>query len=207
MQDGLLLVVSGPSGAGKSTVCSRLLLEMPRMNLSVSVTTRCPRSAEKEGDSYFFRTHDQFEEMVEKDAFLEYARVYDNCYGTPKEYVFDQIAQGKDVLLEIEMQGALQVKRRFPQGVFIFVVPPTLSDLKHRIIKRGSETPESLMRRFSNAYHELSYLDEYHYLVVNDSVESAVEKIKAIIVAERCRMDRNAKLRKKLLDEGADTWA
>lgn len=207
MEDGLLLVVSGPSGAGKSTVCAQLLLEMPQMNISVSVTTRAPRSGEKEGSSYFFRTKDEFEDMVRQDEFLEYARVYGNSYGTPKQYVFDQIGKGRDVLLEIEMQGALQVKRRFPQGVFIFVVPPTLGDLKHRIIKRGSETPESLMRRFSNAYHELSYLDEYHYLVVNDSVDQAVERIKAIVIAEKCRMDRNLNLRKKLLDEGANTWA
>ncbi|MDD3243121.1 MAG: guanylate kinase [Eubacteriales bacterium] len=204
MEDGLLLVVSGPSGAGKSTVCAQLRTEMPELGLSVSVTTRSPRAGEEEGINYFFRTAEQFAQMQANDEFLESAHVYGNSYGTPKQYVFDQIAQGKDILLEIEMQGALQVKRRFDRGVFIFVVPPTLSDLKHRILKRGSETPESLMRRFSSAYNELSYLDEYHYLVVNDSVDLAVERIRSIIVAEKCRMDRNARLRRRLLDEGAD---
>ncbi len=200
-QKGLLLVVSGPSGAGKSTVCKRLLGEMPGLALSISVTTRAPRNNEQEGVNYFFRTPEQFEQMQNNDELLEHAHVYGNSYGTPKSYVFDRMEEGRDVLLEIEMQGALQVKKRFPDGVFIFVVPPSMSELVVRIRKRGSESPESLLKRFRCAYEELGYLDEYHYLVVNEDVDLAVQRIKAIIYAEKCRVSRNEELRKALLEE------
>jgi guanylate kinase len=198
---GLLLVVSGPSGAGKSTVCKRLLSEMPGIALSVSVTTRPPRNNEQEGVNYFFRTPSQFEEMRNSNELLEHAHVYGSDYGTPAGYVFDRLETGTDVLLEIEMQGALQVKKRFSDGVFIFVVPPSMKELVVRIKKRGSESPESLLRRFRSAYEELGYLDEYHYLVVNEDVEQAVQRIKAIIYAEKCRVSRNEDLRKALLEE------
>lgn len=198
---GLLLVVSGPSGAGKSTVCKRLRSEMPGIALSVSVTTRPPRNQEQEGVNYFFRTEEQFRSMLENDELLEHAHVYGRNYGTPASYVFARMDEGRDVLLEIEMQGALQVKKRFPEGVFIFVVPPSMNELKARITKRGSETPESLLRRFRSAYEELGYLDEYHYLVLNEDVDSAVLRIKAIINAEKCRVSRNEDLKKALLEE------
>ena len=198
---GLLLVVSGPSGAGKSTVCKKLLQDLPELALSISVTTRQPRNQEKEGVNYFFRTAEEFRRMLDCDELLEHAHVYGNSYGTPKDYVCRQMAEGRDVLLEIEMQGALQVKRRFPEGVFIFVVPPSMQELKDRIVKRNSETPESLLRRFRSAYEELGYLDEYHYLVLNDDVDRAVERIKAIMLAERCRVSRNEDMRKALLQE------
>lgn len=198
---GLLLVVSGPSGAGKSTVCKRLRSEMPGIALSVSVTTRPPRYSEQEGVNYFFRSEEQFQNMLKNDELLEYAHVYGCNYGTPAKYVFDRMEEGRDVLLEIEMQGALQVKKRFPEGVFIFVVPPSMNELKARITKRGSETSESLLRRFRSAYEELGYLDEYHYLVLNEDVDSAVLRIKAIIHAEKCRVSRNDELKKALLEE------
>lgn len=200
-QKGLLLVVSGPSGAGKSTVCKRLLTEMPGLALSVSVTTRPPRAHEQEGVNYFFRTGEEFQAMRDSGQLLEHAHVYGNDYGTPARYVFDRMAEGRDVLLEIEMQGALQVKKNFPDGVFIFVVPPSMNELKARITKRGSETPESLLRRFQSAYQELDYLDEYHYLVLNEDVDNAVTRIKAIINAEKCRVSRNDDLKKALLEE------
>lgn len=198
---GLLLVVSGPSGAGKSTVCKRLRSEMPGIALSVSVTTRPPRNQEQEGVNYFFRTEEEFREMLENNELLEHAHVYGASYGTPAKYVFERMAEGRDVLLEIEMQGALQVKKCFPEGVFIFVVPPSMGELKARITKRGSESPESLLRRFRSAYQELGYLDEYHYLVLNEDVDSAVLRIKAIINAEKCRVSRNEELKKALLEE------
>ncbi len=200
-QKGLLLVVSGPSGAGKSTVCKKLLADLPDLALSVSVTTRQPRNQEQEGINYFFRPAEEFQRMMENDELLEHAHVYGNSYGTPKRYVFDRMAEGRDVLLEIEMQGALQVKRRFPEGVFIFVVPPSMKELKDRIVKRNSETPESLLRRFRSAYEELGYLDEYHYLVLNDDVDRAAGRIKAIMEAERCRVSRNEDMRRALLEE------
>jgi guanylate kinase len=174
---------------------------MPELALSVSVTTRGPRNGEQEGVNYFFRSHEDFEGMRLAGDLLEYAHVYGNYYGTPASYVFERMDEGKDVLLEIEMQGALQVKKRFPDGVFIFVVPPSIGELYHRLDKRGSETSESLMNRFRNAYAELGYLDEYHYLVVNEDVDKAVERIKAIICAEKCRVNRNQSLKQALIEE------
>jgi guanylate kinase len=151
--------------------------------------------------NYFFRTEEQFQSMLAGGELLEHAHVYGSNYGTPAGYVFDRMAEGRVVLLEIEMQGALQVKKNFPDGVFIFVVPPSMNELKARITKRGSETPESLLRRFQSAYQELGYLDEYHYLVLNEDVDSAVLRIKAIINAEKCRVSRNDDLKKALLEE------
>jgi guanylate kinase len=198
---GLLLVVSGPSGAGKSTVCKRLHLEMPAIALSVSVTTRPPRNMEREGVNYFFRSQQEFDRMLQEGELLEHAQVYEHSYGTPTQYVMEHLAEGRDVLLEIEMQGALQVKKCFPDGVFIFIVPPSMQELYDRIKKRGSESPESLMKRFRSAYEELGYLDEYHYLVLNEEVDAAVQRIKAIIHAEKCRVSRNEDLKKALLEE------
>jgi guanylate kinase len=198
---GLLLVVSGPSGAGKSTVCKKLHMEMQGLALSISVTTRPPRAFEREGVNYFFRTREQFERMLLNDELLEHAAVYGNFYGTPAKYVCDRLDEGRDVLLEIEMQGALQVKKRFPEAVLIFVVPPSMKDLSERIRKRASEAPEELFKRFRSAYEELGYLDEYHYLVLNEDVDNAVQRIKAIIHAEKCRVSRNLDLKKALLEE------
>jgi guanylate kinase len=187
---GLLIVISGPSGAGKGTLCKVLLDRNRELKLSVSCTTRSPRAAEREGINYFFITKDKFEEMIEKDEFLEYAEVYGNYYGTPMPYVNKTLEEGNDVILEIDIQGALKVKNKYPDGVFIFIMPPTMDELKNRIKKRGSETEESLLRRFKAAFEELNYISSYNYVVINDIIDSAVNKLESIISAERCRADR-----------------
>ncbi len=191
---GLLVVLSGPSGAGKGTICKAWLERNPNAVLSVSVTTRAPRPGEVEGVNYFFKTKEEFEEMVENNEFLEYASVYGNYYGTPRKYVQSQLLSGRDVILEIDIQGALQVKERFDEGVFIFIVPPTMDELKKRITERGTEDPETILKRFNSAFEELNFIKRYNYVVVNDEVSKAVNKIEAIITAEKCRVDRHKEL-------------
>lgn len=193
---GLLTVISGPSGAGKGTICKELLKDKG-FYLSVSITTRQPRCGEVDGESYYFYSKEDFKNKIEENDFLEYAEVYGNFYGTPKSKVMERLNNGEDVILEIDIQGALKVKENFEEGVFIFILPPSMEELKNRIIKRGSETPESLMTRFKSAYKEINYLSKYNYAVVNDTVEEAAEKIKSIIVAEKCRVDR---IKENLLD-------
>ena len=187
---GLLIVISGPSGAGKGTICKSFLERNPEVAISVSATTRSPRNGEVEGVNYYFMSKEDFKAKIEANDFLEYAEVYDNFYGTPKSNVEELLASGKDVILEIDIQGALKVKENTEEGVFIFILPPSMEELKARIIKRGSETPESLMKRFKSAYKEINFISRYNYAVVNDEVETAVEKLEAIIAAEKCRVDR-----------------
>ena len=187
---GLLIVVSGPSGAGKGTICKALLEKHDDLFISVSATTRQPRAGEVDGVNYHFITKEDFIKRVEQKDFLEYAEVYGNYYGTPKSKVEEMLNSGKNVILEIDIQGALKVKENFKEGVFIFILPPSMEELKQRIIKRGSETPESLMRRFKSAYKEINYISKYNYAVVNDIVDVAVSKIEGIITAEKCRVDR-----------------
>ncbi|OPJ61751.1 guanylate kinase [Clostridium oryzae] len=195
-EKGVLVVLSGPSGAGKGTIC-KALLEKEDFWLSVSATTRSPRNGEIDGKNYFFLTKDKFEEEIANNRFLEYAEVYGNYYGTPKEHVMEVIDSGRDVILEIDIQGALKVKENYPGGVFIFILPPSMEELRNRIIGRGSETPESLMIRFKSAYHEINYVSKYNYAVVNDTVENAVKKIQSIVAAEKCRVDR---IKEEILD-------
>ena len=187
---GVLIVISGPSGAGKGTICKALLEKHKNIYLSVSATTRKPREGEVEGVNYYFLTKETFEEKVKENGFLEYANVHGNFYGTPKVNVEKMLEEGKDVILEIDIQGALQVKENFKEGVFIFILPPSMEELKQRIIKRGSETQESLMTRFKNAYKEINYVSKYNYAVVNDKLDIAVSKVESIIAAEKCRVDR-----------------
>jgi len=188
---GLLIVISGPSGAGKGTVCKALLEKNSQIQISVSVTTRSPRPGEVEGKNYFFRSENEFMKMIEEGEFLEYAKVYDYYYGTPKQYVKDKLLSGQDVILEIDIQGALKVKEKFEEGVFIFIVPPSMEELKRRIVKRATESEEAILKRFQSAYQELNFITRYNYVVVNDEIEDAVKKIEAIIIAEKCRIDRN----------------
>ncbi|SHF31618.1 MULTISPECIES: guanylate kinase [Caloramator] len=187
---GLLIVISGPSGAGKGTICRALLEKHPEIKLSVSCTTRSPRQNEVEGINYYFISKDKFKQMIDKDEFLEYAEVYDNYYGTPRENVERILNEGNDIILEIDIQGALKVKEKYPEGVFVFIMPPSMEELKNRIKKRGSETEESLLKRFKSAFQEINYVANYNYVIVNDVVEDAVERLEAIIIAEKCRVDR-----------------
>ncbi len=186
---GQLIVISGPSGAGKGTVC-KALLEKNDFWISVSATTRSPRNGEIEGINYYFITKEKFLERIASEDFLEYAQVYGNYYGTPKSEVLKVLESGRDVILEIDIQGALKVKRAYPDGLFIFILPPSMEELKNRITNRGSETPESLITRFTSAHKEISFVSKYDYAVVNDTVDNACEKIQSIITAERCRVDR-----------------
>ena len=173
---GLLIVVSGPSGAGKGTVCREFLRNNPETVLSISVTTRQPRRGEVDGENYFFTDVATFENMIEEGGFLEYAKVYGNYYGTPKSFVKENLMAGRDVILEIDIQGALKVKEKFDEGVFIFIVPPTMEELKRRIQGRGTETSEELLRRFNSAYQEINFITRYNYIVINDSVKEAAKK-------------------------------
>lgn len=190
LDEGLLIVLSGPSGVGKGTVCSALRKRMPELIYSVSATTRAPREGEKEGVNYFFKTVSEFKRMIENDELIEWAQYVGNYYGTPRKFVEETLKKGKDVLLEIEVQGAMQVKKKFPQGVFIFLVPPTMEDLKMRILNRGTETKDSIIHRLNVASDELKQIQHYDYVVINDEVEKACERIQAIIMAEHCRRDR-----------------
>ncbi len=198
MDNGLLVVISGPSGAGKGTICKRLKDEMKDLKVSVSATTRNPRHGEIEGSSYFFINEEEFIEKINNDEFLEYANVYGNYYGTPKQEVFKELEQGNDIILEIDIQGALQVKKNYPKGVFIFILPPSLTELNNRIEQRGTDSKEAISKRMQCAYYELNYAFEYDYVVVNDEVEAAVEKIRCIIFAEKNRAIRKKAIINKI---------
>lgn len=196
---GLLLVVSGPSGAGKGTICGLLRKEMPELSYSVSVTTRAPREGEVEGRDYFFKTVDQVKDMILRGELLEYAQVYGNYYGTPKPYVMNLLNEGRDVLLEIDIQGALQIKKAFPDGVFIFVIPPSLEELRARLYKRGKDTEEVIEKRLQSAAGELGYAGEYDYIIVNDIAEMAAQRVQTVLEAERYRAGRTCFLIDKML--------
>lgn len=187
---GKLFIISGPSGAGKGTICKRLI-EETKVQLSVSMTTRGPRPGEIDGVSYYFTTREEFQKEIENGGFLEYAEVYGNFYGTPKEKVIEKLEQGIDVVLEIDIQGALNVKTVYPEGIFIFILPPSMAELRKRITGRGSETKEAIDLRLSQTLKEVSYIDKYDYCVVNGELEEAVARVKAIVVAEHSRVSRN----------------
>ena len=188
MKKGNLIVISGPSGAGKGTICKALLEREDNLYISVSATTRSPREGEVDGVNYYFLTQEEFKKKVDNNEFLEWAEVHGNYYGTPKFNVEEMINEGKNIILEIDVQGALNVKKNCEDGVFIFILPPSMEELKRRIIARGSETPESLIKRFKTAYEEINYISKYNYAVVNDDLEEAVKKVQNILYAEDCRV-------------------
>ena len=192
MERGLLIVVSGASGTGKGTVCKKILDDMPQVAYSISATTRPARPGEVDGREYYFLSRDEFMAWIDGGKFLEFAEVYGNFYGTPLNKIEERLNRGEDILLEIDVQGALNVKRKCPDGVYIFLLPPSLNELKRRIEGRGTETPESLQRRLANAVAEIKIGREYTYVVVNDSDERAAAQIESIIAAEKCRVERNA---------------
>ncbi len=194
MKQGLLIVVSGPSGTGKGTVCTELLNQTPDLAYSISATTRQPREGEVDGRNYYFLTKEKFESMIEAGGFLEYANVYGNYYGTPLKKIEERLAAGEDILLEIDTQGACNVMKKCPDGIFIFLLPPSLSELERRIRGRGTETEESLARRLGAARGEIQIGRQYRYVVVNDTVDAAVKRIQDILTAEHCRVDRNESL-------------
>jgi len=188
---GILFVISGPSGVGKGTLREKLM-ETPLDGLiySISATTRKPRSGEIDGRDYFFTELDNFESLIASDELLEWALVYNNYYGTPKKFVIDNLARGVDVLLEIDIQGALKVKSLIPNGVFVFVLPPSVEELGKRLNNRGKDSQSEIQRRLACYEEEISHVGDYDYVVVNDSVLEAAEKIRAIIIAERCSAKR-----------------
>ena len=193
MRKGLLVVVSGPSGAGKGTIC-QALLEKTTLAYSVSATTRKPRAGEVDGESYYFLSVEAFEEMIEKDGLLEWAKVYDNYYGTPLKKVEEKLTAGEDILLEIDTQGAMKVREKFPEGVYIFILPPSLTELERRIRGRDTETEDVLQKRLAAAIGEIEAGKCYKYVVTNDEVDSAVESVCAILAAERRLVARNGAL-------------
>ncbi len=186
-----MFVVSGPSGVGKGTIKEALLPRLTDIKLSISATTRPPRVGEAEGQDYFFMSTGEFSAMIDRGEFLEYAQVYTNMYGTPENYVLNNLRQGFDVLLEIDIQGAMQVKNKMPQGVFIFIEPPSIEELAHRLCSRGKDSEESIATRLAACEAEMEHLSYYDYVVVNDKLEDAVHKVNSIIVAERCRVKNN----------------
>jgi len=198
---GLLIVLSGPSGVGKGTVRKEIFSqENTSFEYSISMTTRLPRTGEVDGTDYFFKTREEFEDLIEQGKLLEYAEFVGNYYGTPVDYVRETTDRGKDVFLEIEVEGARQVREKFPDGLFIFLSPPSLSELKNRIVTRGTETEEIINNRMNVAREEIEMMHLYDYVVENDTVENACEKIKAIIVAEHCRRERVEPKYKKMLE-------
>lgn len=196
---GFLLVVSGPSGVGKGTVCGALMDQYQDLKYSISVTTRPKRPQEENGVNYYFYTKEQFEALIQVGGLLEYANVHGNMYGTPKQFVLDQIEAGEIVILEIDVQGALQVKQNHPDAVFVFLIPPDMEELRRRIVTRGTETQEVIELRMKNARKEIEYIQKYDYIVINTEVGQAVDQINTIIEAERMRVINNPNIQETLI--------
>lgn len=188
MRVGFLMVISGPSGVGKGTVCDALLKENLDIKYSISATTRTMRPTEENGKNYFFYSEDEFKKMVDEGKMLEYAKVHGNFYGTPKDFVLKSIENGEVVILEIDVQGAMKVKKNYPDAAFVFLLPPDFDELRKRIVNRNTEDKETIDLRMKNAKDEVKFINEYDYAVVNEDIKDTVEKIKAIIQAERLKV-------------------
>ncbi len=196
---GILIVVSGFSGAGKGTLMKELLKNHPgQYTLSISATTRQPRDGEEDGREYFFTTTEEFEKMIAQDQLIEYARYVNNYYGTPRAYVEQKLEEGKDVILEIEIQGAMKVKEAFPETVLLFVTPPTAGELKHRLTGRGTETEEVIDSRLRRAVEEADGMDQYDYLIINDDLERCAKELHDIIQGEHRKNFRNTEFMEKI---------
>lgn len=197
---GLLLVVSGPAGVGKGTIDSALIDRNPNIRMSVSATTRKPRPGEVDGVHYFFKSEQEFLRMIDEGAFLEYMHVFNtNYYGTPKAFVEGELELGHDVILEIDVQGAMKIRSTFPDAVLIFIAPPDMSTLKSRLIGRGTETVDAIENRFNTAFEELKLMDKYDYIIINNVVDVAVNRAEAIIEAEKCKSCRNEEYISKMV--------
>ena len=198
---GLLVVVSGPSGAGKGTICKNFMELNKEMLLSISSTTRNPRENEIDGVNYNFITKQNFEDLIGTDSLLEYVHVFENYYGTPKKWVLECIEKGKDVLLEIEIVGAMKVKEKYPDAILVFVLPPSLKELKNRIITRGTETIEQIENRMARAMQEIKTIEKYDYFIFNDNLTRAVDDLEAIISAEKNKVNRYSQEIVKIYEE------
>lgn len=200
-REGILIVISGFAGTGKGTLVKELLSRYDQFALSVSMTTRQPRNGEIEGVSYFFVSKDQFEATIAEDGFIEHACYCDNYYGTPKAYVEKQLKEGKDVILEIEIQGAMNIKKMYPDAILLFVLPPSAKILKDRLVGRGTETPEVVDKRMRRAAEEAQGIKDYDYIVINDTIEKCVEDTYAIIEAAHMRPSKNEEFIKSIAEE------
>ena len=198
---GILVVVSGFSGAGKGTLMKALLEKYHNYALSISATTRSPREGEQDGREYFFVTRDKFESMIEEEELIEYAQYVNNYYGTPKEYVEQKMAEGKDVILEIEIQGALKVKKRFPDALLLFVTPPSAEELRRRLVGRGTETLEVINARLARAAEEASGMEAYDYLLINDDLDRCVEEMHQLIQAQHNKVSNNLDFIEQMKEE------
>lgn len=191
MRKGCLIVVSGPSGTGKGTVCGEFLRARKEISYSISATTRSPREGEQDGVNYYFLSRAEFERMIEKGELLEWAEVYGNYYGTPLKKIEERLAEGRDILLEIDTQGALNVQKKFPDGVYVFILPPSIDELARRLRGRGTDTEDVVSRRLAAAASEIAIAKEYAFAIVNDKVENAVRTLAAIVDAEHARTRNN----------------
>lgn len=188
---GFLIVVSGPSGTGKDSICSKVASDLKNIEISISITSRAPRAGEKEGVNYYYISKEEFEERIKNDEFLEYAIVHNNqYYGTPKKEIEEKLNKGISIVLVIDIQGALKVKELVPDAIFIFIMPPSMEALKERLIARNTESKDKVLERFKRAYQEINEFKKYNYVIVNDDLNESVETMKAILLAEKSRVDR-----------------
>jgi len=200
-EHGMLVVVSGFSGAGKGTLMKALLNRYENYALSISATTRAPRTGEVNGKEYFFVTEEHFNNMIEKEELIEYAQYVNHSYGTPKEYVLNQMKMGKDVILEIEIQGALKVKERFPEAILLFVMPPNAHELKRRLIGRGTESMEVINTRLRRAAEEAQGMEAYDYILINDEIDTCVEEMHLMIQVQHKRASNNMAFLSQIREE------